>query len=472
MADTERSTCETVRRTSAAGMSRRTLLGLGVFGALGVGLGALGTGLGATQFSSAGYVDQGLGVFEASTRGPLAPGVVSLGLGATVLGVVAGEVWVWGDKHSGMGGNGYSIKNEGPKPVEGLSGIIKVAGGSDLYTTPSLTAAALMALNGDGEVFVWGDNTRGGLANGSSTGHVDRPQRLNLPGGEKIVDIGAVRHARYALTASGRLYAWGEQVFGHAGTGGSFSRPLVAPVVVLEDVHSFYAYHWGVFAITRGDGIKVWGRVHRGNGGNGYVGNDEVYSHSNASLLNQYLKGNDGPATMAHDPKDPCSIASLHLGGSSFMLLKDGRLFSFGQGRYDDGSLLGRPSDIMGSVLPVRFPEGTKIVSVVSGDCQALALTDQGKVFAWGQDQSRFIVSGGAAIPKAPWPTPGAWGHVYAPMELPLENVKSIATTHWTSFATLADGRVIGWGDNRAGQVWGNTAQAAKFTEIQFPNAS
>jgi alpha-tubulin suppressor-like RCC1 family protein len=75
-----------------------------------------------------------------------------------------------------------------------------------------------IAILGDGETWMWGDNDRGQLGLGSLTSS-DVPLRVHVPPGVVFVTVSSGGYASYAIDRSGELWAWGDNGSGQLGTG-------------------------------------------------------------------------------------------------------------------------------------------------------------------------------------------------------------------------------------------------------------
>ena len=122
------------------------------------------------------------------------PLITSIAAGATFGAALdwEGNVWTWGDNRKGQLGRGtvgatYSM----PAKIAGLAAkIIAITAGDN----------HLVALDENGALHAWGDNTKGqlGAANG-------------LPlAGKKVTAVSAAANRTVAITENGDLYAWGD----------------------------------------------------------------------------------------------------------------------------------------------------------------------------------------------------------------------------------------------------------------------
>lgn len=114
-------------------------------------------------------------------------------------------------------------------------------------------------------------------------------------------------------------------------------------------------------------------------------------------------------------------------GGEDFVLvLSEGRVFACGSGKYGQ---LGREGPSSTTPVEVSLP-GT-IVQVAAGQHFALALTDTGRVYEWGESAFRASAT---------------------PREVPGVTANSIAASRDWATAALTNGHVVNWG-------WGETEQ-------------
>ena len=147
------------------------------------------------------------------------------------------RVYGWGSNSAGQLGLGHLNLVSSPEPIALSPKIKHVAVGS----------THVLALTIDGNVFGWGSNHFGqvGLSQAvqkNNEGFSAKPKPIAFP--EKITAIAAGMHYSLALTASGKVYAWGWNGFGQLGLGDLKSRntPTLIPNL------------YGVRAIAAGEG--------------------------------------------------------------------------------------------------------------------------------------------------------------------------------------------------------------------------
>jgi alpha-tubulin suppressor-like RCC1 family protein len=119
-----------------------------------------------------------------------------------------GEVYAWGNDQSGQLGNGAvessSAVNGTPTIVPGLSGVVQVVAGGDVYE------AWAAALTSSGEVESWGSEESGILGNGveGESTQFD-PTPTTISGLSGVTQLAGGFADAFALTSSGAVYGWG-----------------------------------------------------------------------------------------------------------------------------------------------------------------------------------------------------------------------------------------------------------------------
>jgi alpha-tubulin suppressor-like RCC1 family protein len=120
----------------------------------------------------------------------------------------------WGGNFVGQLGNGNYTDQTNATPVTGLTNVVEVARG---YTH-------VCARTAEGDVWCWGSNDRGQLGNDGAyqmivqTGFLGPipafPTPQAVSGVSGVVELASTDGTVYARTASGALYAWGDDEYG------------------------------------------------------------------------------------------------------------------------------------------------------------------------------------------------------------------------------------------------------------------
>jgi alpha-tubulin suppressor-like RCC1 family protein len=165
--------------------------------------------------------------------------------------LATGKVEVWGSNAYGEAGPDAPNPSLSPQVISGLTGIIQVAVGG----------GHVLALDSDGTVWSWGNNTYGQLGNGTTSSlPYSNPSPVPVPGINGIVQIAAGGGFSLALRGDGTVYAWGLNSSGQLGDGTTVSRdaPEALPALAGE-VAKLIAGDQTSYAI-RPDGMLLsWG---------------------------------------------------------------------------------------------------------------------------------------------------------------------------------------------------------------------
>lgn len=141
--------------------------------------------------------------------------------------------------------------------------------------------------------------------------------------------------------------------------------------------------------------------------------------------------------------------------GSGFCLAleEDGTLWGWGSN--ESGQLGSQAAEYNNSPAPIPLEEGLRFTKLAVGGKHVVALTEDGKVYAWG-------AAG-----------PGLRGDANVPTEIEFRDevvVTDIATSGSHTLALTEDGKVYAWGENGEGQLGtGNTQAANRPTLVASP---
>lgn len=342
------------------------------------------------------------------------------------------DLWAWGNNDSGRLGDGSTMTRRSP---------VLVMGGIDRVYPPGsrMFHPNVYAIGTNGTLWAWGDVAwiRGMATDWRS------PVRIM----DDVVYIGATSHMNaFALTANGELWGWGENTFGRVGDGTEINRS--SPVKIMDNVESFSIGGWDQrLAITTDGGLWSWGRGNlspariRENVSAVFASpiNPEIFILDSDDALWRFQNRD---FTMVMENVTPASVRTYLYG---FFLTNDGLLWV-------------RRSDQHTMVM-----DG---VMYVTGDSSRFAITSDGALWAWGQNdngqigdgttENRFppvrIAIGATATGQIPYGT-AVQEH---PEERFLEIVMSAAGgSH--SLAILSDGSLWAWGANDSGQLGDGT---------------
>lgn len=170
-----------------------------------------------------------------STANHHLPVRVKLPAGVTAEAIAAGDqhglavttagVFAWGSNNFGQLGLGDMTRRLRPARVT-LPPALRSAG---KITALSAGFDQTLALTSKGLLLAWGGNDSGELGDDSTVGS-DVAVKVRLPAGTKVTSVSAGNDSSYALTAAGRVLAWGNG--GSGGLGNGQTQNSLVPVHV------------------------------------------------------------------------------------------------------------------------------------------------------------------------------------------------------------------------------------------------
>ncbi len=177
-----------------------------------------------------------------------------------------GDLWMWGNNSYGQLGDGSTTRSD--VPVKVLENVEDVSLGN--YHSGAVTK--------DGSLYMWGRNNVGQLGDGSYTNSsvpikiLDNVKSVKL--GNFYEGTASCAHSA-AITNDGQLYLWGNNDYGQLGDGTSISR--ITPFNLMGGVIDAAVDDWHSAAITSDGSLYTWGNNFWGQLGNGKSGGSGSY---------------------------------------------------------------------------------------------------------------------------------------------------------------------------------------------------
>jgi alpha-tubulin suppressor-like RCC1 family protein len=299
-----------------------------------------------------------------------------------------GRVFMWGYNISGVLGDGTITSRYLPTEITSRFSLAE----GDKIISLSLGGYHSSALSATGRVFMWGSNIHGQIGDGTNSNSRNVPteitSRFSLAEGDKIISLSLGHNYSSALSATGRVFMWGENWGGQIGDGTTTSRYLPTEITSRFSLAegdmitslSIGSYHSSALSAT--GRVFMWGYNNYGQLGDG-------------TITSRYLPTE---ITSRFSLAESDKIISLSLGLShSSALSATGRVFMWGSNYYGqiaDGTVisndLARPHIIrdVPTEITSRFSlaEGDKIISLSLGYNDSSALSATGRVFMWGEN--------------------------------------------------------------------------------------
>lgn len=226
------------------------------------------------------------------------------------------------------------------------------------------------------------------------------------------------------------------------------------------------ASKWPIFSILeQGDLEKIKKICVFGSSGNEaiYITNDdEVYAiGSNCSSCLGL-----GDAHSSFEPRKVdvlCkkNIVDIAFGSGPHVLAvsKNGEMYSWGHNGYCQLGNGGSGQGLTPTLISTNL-QGKKILRVACGSHHSMALSQEGEIFAWGQNNCGQVGSGSTTNQPTPRKVVAVIGNKMA---------LSIACGQTSSMALLENGEVYGWGYNGNGQLGlGNNVNQPNPCRVQL----
>ncbi|KAK9244767.1 regulator of chromosome condensation 1/beta-lactamase-inhibitor protein II [Lipomyces tetrasporus] len=148
------------------------------------------------------------------------------------------------------------------------------------------------------------------------------------------------------------------------------------------------------------------------------------------------------PALVENLPNDLVFVQVAASDNLSLALTSEGRLWAWGTFRCNEG-VLGFSDKIEFQHTPIQIPIPIAVGQIAAGKDHVMALTTNGRVFSWGNGQQFQL--GRRVVDRARMQS-------LHPREFGIKNVKFIASGEFHAFAIDTSNRVMAWGLNQYGQ--------------------
>jgi len=386
--------------------------------------------------------------------------MTAFGGGHSVATTSDNRLFTLGDNSLGQLGNQTDLSSPSPVFVKSLSG-------DENFISIDAGWVHSGALTSKGRLLMWGYNVDGQLGDGTFLNRdvpIDISMYFNLEPNEKIIEISLGRFHSLALTSLGRLFSWGDNLWGQIGVDEeivfSSENPLditsafrLNPnetIVLIEAGDN----HNGV--ITSNGRIFTWGQNVWGQLGF----DDDVLFYSSEPLdITESLNLSSNEIII------DLTFGFVH----SMALTSEGRVLAWGS--HGAGQLgLGAISDeIFYTHEPIEISlffglsSAESVIAIEAGRSHNLALTSGGRLLSWGYNEYGQVGDRSTENRFSPRNITSQINFRQVERILVLnlgENVSSVITS---------EGRLLVWGQNTYGQI-GNNTYTDRITPLDITN--
>ncbi|BDR52133.1 hypothetical protein KIM372_00400 [Bombiscardovia nodaiensis] len=350
------------------------------------------------------------------TMGKLKGARIEAGFGHSLLTASTGDTYVWGHNDSGQLGDASQTDHSSPVKISGPGGL--------RFTSLSAGARHTLAIGSDGRVYAWGDDSYGQL--GGTGSHTVPALVPGFPNGLTFTAVSTGLYSSFALASDGSLYSWGSNGDGQLGIGSTTNQSIPQVIALPAGVTKFVAISAGyshTLALGDDGNIYAWGSNDNGRLGDGTTTQRLLpqkvqlpvglakFTAISAGGYHSMAIGSDGkayawgwaalgqlgngtadyllhatPGVVQLGLPNGVQVSQISAGDQhSFAIDSEGKLHAWGdnrKGQLGDSSLTQRNSPVQITVAGV-----TKFTQVSAGDAYALALDDEGRIFAWGSNE-------------------------------------------------------------------------------------
>ena len=337
-----------------------------------------------------------------------------------------GRVWGWG--YNVVGELGDNTTTQRNTPVS-ILGVIKT------FCEISLGACHTLAIDKNGRLWSWGQNTNGQLGDNTVL-----PKRtpVSVAGAVKtFCKIAAGEGHSIAIDNMDRIWSWGNNPAGEIGDGTSLNKNT--PVSILGDTKTFCKIYAGNHGIAIDKNGRVWGW---GANSFGQIGNNSITVRRT-------------PVSVLGSTKTFCQISVNR--NHSAAIDKNGRVWAWGDNSY--GTL--GDNSITRRCTPVAVLGVTKtFCKIGSGGLHTVAIDKNGQAWGWGDNSYGTLGDNTVTSKRTPVLVLGT-----------TKTFCEIATGGCHTMAIDKYGRAWGWGANSFDGYLGDNSISNRCTPVSVLGA-
>lgn len=297
-----------------------------------------------------------------------------------------GTVWVWGDNQAGELGDGTSTSREYPVQLKGISNIVDISVSGNTEINSSL------ALQSDGTVWAWGNNSGGQLGDGTRNAS-NHPVKVNNLTDAKTIFGGGF--TCYAVKKNGTTVSWGSNGYGLLGN--MNFKVDNAHKIMTNDVdflcNGGKLDHYKYAVKKDGTVWNIYDSLSQMQGVNGITSmsgtlalkNDGSVWNCNPYYKINVLEDSKDDIALIHNEKAQRieNIDNVKSISGKYALKEDGTVWCFNIDRY------GMPLK-SSNYIPKQVDKLKDIVSLYTNGDYALAVDKNGDVWSWKTDSDKL----------------------------------------------------------------------------------
>ena len=221
-----------------------------------------------------------------------------------------GNIYAWGSNGTGQLGNGTKTNSSVPVMVSMPSGVTA--------TAISAGSSFSLAIGSDGNIYAWGGNGYGQLGNGTKT-NSSVPVLVSMPSGVTGKVIAGGRLFSSAIGSDGKVYAWGDNLYGELANGTVDvpkldSIPVAASMPGGVTATGLTAIRWSGYIIGSDNDVYSWGYNQEGELGIGTKTGAPQYAIGAAAVIPNFVLAQPGVPSLLSPANDAVNqLSSLVL---------------------------------------------------------------------------------------------------------------------------------------------------------------